>query len=98
MVLVFKACKFINNLTTAKIKGILRYLCVSVFIEKNVLELQISVTDVVLVTVIDGRDDLPKDPLGLVLLQTLLLAQVVVEFTSGCYFHHQDHLFLVFEN
>ena len=54
--------------------------------------------DVVFVTVVGGRCDLSEDPPGLLVLEALAVAQVVVELAAGRDFHDEDHLFLVLEN
>ena len=88
----------VSIVNSSKLKHNKTNLCISILVEENVFQLQISVTNVVLVAVVDCGRDLPEDPLGLELLQTLLLAQVVVQLAAGRDLHHQDHLLLVFEN
>lgn len=61
---------------------------VEILVQQDVLGLQISVDDVVGVTVVEGGDDLPEKPPGFLLLDPLLAHNVVKELTTAGVLHH----------
>ena len=70
------------------------YLDVAVAVQQDVVELDVTVRDAILVQVGDALHDLPEDELGVLLTELTALAHVVQEVSAGAELH-DDHVVLV---
>jgi len=63
------------------------YLSIALLVQQDVLQLEIAMADLVLVTVVDGGGHLAEDASRLLLGENLPFRQIVVELAASGKFH-----------
>lgn len=68
-----------------------------VFVQQDILQFQISVSDSTIMTVFDTLQNLPKHLLGITLRDPFLESDILKQFTSGDVFHRNAKVLLCFK-